>query len=170
MLELVCSGLFTILGVFIGWFLNQFSTARQSRPRLCFSLCNTPKSELIEKELRTKTSDSDYGIEIYNVGQTPFILNYFELCHKKDLLVDCRPSEQDRRILPYQSITYTLMEQGSESLEWHCKEKDFSYCKVIAYSIDGKRVTGKLEIPLIQLRASFARELDSGAYIVGKRA
>ena len=66
-------------------------------------------------------------------------------------------------------MTYTLMEQESESLEWHCKQLDFSYCKVIAYSIDGKRVTGKLDVPLIQIRASVAREMASGANIVGKR-
>jgi len=167
---MVCNGLFTLLGVIIGWFLNQVSTAQQSRPRLCFSLCNTPENELTEKELRTKTSDSEYGIEIYNVGQSPFILDYFELCYKKELLVDYRPSERDRLILPYQSLTYTLMEQESESLEWHCREKNFSSCDVIAYSMDGKRVTGKLEVLLIQLRASVARELDSGSHIVGKRA
>ena len=169
MFELICNGLFTLLGVFIGWFLNQVSSARQARPRLCFSLCNTSQDELIEKELRTKTSTSDYGIEIYNVGQTPFILDYFELCHKRKLVVDCRPSGEDSRILPYQSITDTLMEQESESLEWHCKQLDFSYCKVIAYSIDGKRVTGKLDVSLIQIRASVAREMASGANIVGKR-
>ena len=73
MFELICNGLFTLLGVFIGWFLNQVSSVRQARPRLCFCFCNTSKDELIEKELRTKTSASDYGIEIYNVGQSPFI-------------------------------------------------------------------------------------------------
>ena len=68
LISVVIGGAFTVLGVIIGWGLNEMSAARRLRPHLCFKLNSTPDTELVEEGLRTKTSSSEYCIEIYNVA------------------------------------------------------------------------------------------------------
>lgn len=69
-----------------------------SKPRLQFAITCTRPNKLDDKELRTKYSNSDYSIEIYNHGPTPFILERFTLVHKKGMLIECPVSEEDKTI------------------------------------------------------------------------
>lgn len=154
MTTILFGGLFTLLGVIIGWGLNELSAVLRSKPKLSFQMVGTPDSEFVERELRTKTSSSKYGIEIFNVGQMPFVIKSFALYDNNRLLVDCYIDEQSRVILPYHNIVYTLMEQEADSLLYHCKKSHFDTCKVIAYNLSGKCTKGQLEVPLISLRAS----------------
>ena len=66
-IPVIFGGFFTILGVIIGWGLNEVSAIRRAKPKLCFKLNSTPDSELVEAELRTKTSASEYSIDIYSL-------------------------------------------------------------------------------------------------------
>lgn len=143
----------TVIGTVLGCGLTYFMTAWRERPKLCFSMVSTPDSELIEKELRTKTSLSENGIEIYNVGGKPFILESFSLLHKGKLLVDCRFWDGAKIIPPYQSVVYTLDEQESDALQWHYNQNLFESCDVVACSIDKKELKGSLETPIFALRA-----------------
>ena len=114
--------------------------------------------ELTEKEYRVKTSPSEHGIEIFNMGEKPFVLENFEICYKKKLLVDCHMPEENRIILPYHNAIYTLSEQEADALQWHCQKEKFEECKVIAHSVDGKKAKGKLSVPLFAIRASIRTE------------
>lgn len=90
MIELISAGI-GVIGVVIGWGLNELTTTFRERPKLCFQMVSTPDDELTEKEYRVKESPSEHGIEIFNVGEKPF---YFgELC---DL-----PQEETISGLPY---------------------------------------------------------------------
>lgn len=99
-IPVIFGGFFTILGVIIGWGLNEVSATRRARPKLYFRLNSTPDIELVEAELRTKTSASEYSIAIYNVGQSPVIIESFDMCWRKQLLIQCFPSSEDATILP----------------------------------------------------------------------
>ena len=154
-MELVIALVGAIIGAFVGWFLNEWSTSRRERPKLCFHMTGTPENELIEKEYRTKTSASEYAIEVFNVGKNAFILDRFSLCYNGKTLVNCFIDDAKRVILPNDSIVYTLMEQDADALQYHCNQYHFGECDIIAYSVDGKKVKGKLEVPLFALRASF---------------
>lgn len=156
--SLMISGVFSILCVVAGWWLNEASTKRREKPKLCFNMTGTPDDELQSKETRTKTSNSDYGIEVYNIGSSPFIMERFSLYHKKKLLVECHFDEPDRAILPYKSIVYTLMEQQADALEYHCEEEKFDQCSVIAYDIEGKQFKCSLDVSRIALRVSLHPE------------
>ena len=81
-----------ILGVIIGWLLNELTTIFRGRPKLCFQMVATPENELTEKEYRVKESFSEHGIEIFNVGEKPFVLENFVICYKKKILIElyCR--------------------------------------------------------------------------------
>lgn len=151
--ELISAGI-GIAGVVIGWALNELTIVFRKRPKLCFQMVQTPDDELIEKERRVKNSPSEYGIEIFNIGENPFILENFEICYEQKLMVDCRISENDRIILPYHSTVYTLSEQEVDTLEWHCKREYFEKCQIMAHSVDSKAAKGVLEIPLLAIRAN----------------
>ena len=153
MIELISAGI-GVIGVVIGWGLNELTTTFRERPKLCFQMVSTPDDELTEKEYRIKESPSEHGIEIFNVGEKPFILESFVICHKKKLLVDCHIAESDRIILPFHNIIYTLSEQEANALEWHCQKEHFDKCQVIAYSVDQKKVKGILPVPLFAIRAN----------------
>lgn len=147
-----------LLGVIIGWMLNEFSTKRREKPKLCFNLISTPDTELTEKKLRTKTSFSDYSIEIYNIGQSPFILESIALVYEKEILVDCPIDGQDNTIMPYKRLLYTLMEQDANALEHHCRKERFKHCTVCAYDIEGTCYKAKLDVAWIYFRTKFSPE------------
>lgn len=155
MIELVIALVGAIIGAFAGWFLNEWSTTRRERPKLCFQMTGTPEDELTEKEFRTKTSASEHGIEVFNIGKNAFILDHFSLYYKGKILVDCFMDEAKRVILPNERAVYTLMEQDADALQYHCNQHHFEECDVIAYSVDGKKAKGKLEVSLFALRANF---------------
>lgn len=154
LISVVIGGAFTVLGVIIGWGLNEVSAARRLKPHLCFKLNSTPDAELVEEGLRTKTSSSEYCIEIYNVGQTPVILESFELTSKGQLIIQCPLFGPDMVILPFQSKTFVLMQRDAEALEWHSKELGFKQCKVTAIAVDGKQISGNLDVSWVHMRAT----------------
>ena len=156
-----------LAGVVIGWLLNECSTRFRTRAKLCFKLTGTPDSEVIEKGLRTKTSPSEYSIETYNFGQSPFILDQFALYDKGKLVIDCHITEQERTILPYKSMVYTLMEQEANALMSHCKQRRFQTCQVTAFDVRGKKVSAKLDVSFIFLQATI---LDTHDNIVPPQA
>ncbi len=147
MIELISAGI-GIIGVVIGWGLNELTTTFRERPKLCFRMVSTPDDELIDKEYRVKESLSEHGIEIFNVGEKPFVLENFVICYKKKLLVDCHMPESDRIILPFYNVVYTLSEQEANTLEWYCQKEHFEECQVTAYSVDQKKAKGILSVPL----------------------
>ena len=58
-----------IIGVVVGWALNEITDSLHKKPKLCFRMVSTPTNELTDKEYRTKTSLSESGIEVFNIGE-----------------------------------------------------------------------------------------------------
>ncbi len=106
-----------IIGAFAAWFLNEWSISLREQPRLCFQMTDIPEDKLTEKELRTKTSASEYGIKVFNVGKNAFILDHFSLYYEGKNLVDCFMDEAKQVILPNENAIYTLMEQDADALQ-----------------------------------------------------
>lgn len=146
LISVVIGGAFTVLGVIIGWGLNEMSAARRLRPHLCFKLNSTPDTELVEEGLRTKTSSSEYCIEIYNVGQSPVIIESFDMCWRKQLLIQCFPSSEDATILPYHNISYVLTQQDADAIEWHCKRLGFKQCRIVATTVNGEEFKENIDV------------------------
>lgn len=152
MLEIIIA----IVSLVGGWFLNELSTSRREKPKLRFQMVYTPDDELSEKGLRTKSSPSEYGIEIFNLGEKPIAIESISLMNKNTTIADCFLSDDSRVIEPFHNLIYTLMEQEANALEWHCKNKYFEECDVIANCVDGKHIKSQLEVPLIAIRAKIA--------------
>ena len=113
----------------------------------------TPETELIDKEYRTKTSLSEHGIEIYNTGKNPFILESFELCYKNKLLVDCHIVENAKFLCPLKVSHIHLWNKRQMLYNTIAIKKKFETCDVTAYSVEGKKIKTKLWVPLFYIRA-----------------
>lgn len=129
-----------------------------SKPRLQFAITGTRPSELDDKELRTKYSNSDYSIEIYNLGPIPFILDRFTLVHKKGMLIECPVTEEDKTISQQKNMVHILQEQDADTLRWFCKRDRFNKCEVWAYDITGKRIKAKLDVSGITFQVQASTE------------
>lgn len=151
-IPVIFGGFFTILGVIIGWGLNEVSATRRAKPKLCFKLNSTPDSELVEAELRTKTSASEYCIDIYNVGQSPVIIESFDICWRKQLLIQCFPRGEDTTILPYHNISYVLTQQDADTIDWHCKRLGFKQCRIVAITVNGIKCEANIDMSWIHMR------------------
>lgn len=134
-----------MLGVVLGWGLNQLSHYLQNKPELAFIIDFNKEAEG-EAWQRVKTSPSEYMIEIINVGKVPVILEEICLYHEGHLLVDCFLDDDQRKILPNRSKYYKMMEQEKSALQSHCNKYLFSKCEVIAYCVNGTKINGSLDV------------------------
>jgi len=142
------------------WLADKIFGSCGNKTKLCLRLVSTAETELIEKAYRTKTSLSDYSIEIYNMGQKPYVIDHFSLSHKKGLRIDCFPDTEKNTIRPYEKIVYILMEQEANALEYHCKKTQLKNCKAHVYDITGKCHTVKLDVSSITFVMSL-RDIDA---------
>ena len=146
----------TLFGTVLGFILNYLQDSRNKKIKLCFSLQpSNMEEELIDKELRTKTSESGYCIQIYNIGQIPFLFEQISLRYKKSIITDCFNTDEQKAIMPYQGCYYKLSEQDYDAILHHCKKSNLKECKVIAYDVSGKKGKGKLELILPSIQADF---------------
>lgn len=186
-IDSLTSGLFgiigTIAGTVLGFVLTQLVSMYQNKPKLAFISVGTPNDELIEEELRTKTSLSEWSVRICNIGRTACILEKFYIVRKGCTLVECYDVCSDyNSIAPSNSILYSLMQQDADALQYnyseHYKKPHEIYlrimrllgnipvmrnwivdplfrqgeCKVIAYTVEGKRIYGRIDFPLLYIR------------------
>lgn len=149
MIKIILTGAFTIVGTILGWTLNGIRENFYRKVKLCFQIQITEnQNELTSLEHRTKTSESDFGLEIYNIGQTPIFINYIRLYYRKIIITDCFMT--GLKLMPYEKNTYNLMMQDYDAILYHRKKLKIKKCKVIAYDIAGKRVKGELDISWLQ--------------------
>lgn len=151
MVEIVIS----IISSVLGWFLNCIYEKRIKKVKLSYSLQQSANINDIDHELRTKYSPSDYEIQIYNIGDTPYILNQISLRYGKHTITDCIITEEDKTIMPHTSFKYRLNEQEYDAIKWNCKKANLKECKVVAYDVSGKKCIGKLDLILAYLQSRF---------------
>jgi len=110
------TGVFTLLGVILGQSFSRYN----NRTRLVFVPEGTPNCELVEKELRTKTSLSEWSVRIYNIGTSPYFPGSFYISYRGNVLVECYGiCTENKVILPSDSYIYTLMEQDASALQYN---------------------------------------------------
>ena len=138
MFQTIIGGVFGLFGVALGWLINILTERYLRKPKLCFDLQPTSnQDDLIPYEFRTKTSESGYGIEIYNIGKEPIFLSRVRLYYRNTIIVDCFTMNQC--IMPYEKIVYELTMQDISDIKYHCREHNINQCKIIAYDVSGKK-------------------------------
>jgi hypothetical protein len=151
----IISGFITpFLEKVLGFFINR----RSKKPKLLFKLVSTTPSELLEKRFRSSTSNSEYTIDVYNLGADPYILERFSLTHRRKLILDYFINDDDNTIQPYKHKKCILMEQDADALTWHQKNSKLKKCTVIAFDIQGKRHSTEMDIECLSFNSSFSPE------------
>ena len=135
------------------------------RPDYVCHLIGTCQDELSEKKLRTKTSPSDYGIELYNLSDETTIIDYFDVYHNKQLIIGNCEFDDKQSIAPNQKLTYTFMEQDADALCWHCEQECFTKCIMCFHTVNGRTIKTNLDISAIALQIVVRKSIFSS--IVG---
>lgn len=149
MINAIISVCGTIFGTILGWTLNCLHTSWMNKSKLCFSLQPaTNVDENIYSESKTKYSHSGYQIEVYNIGNIPFVLDQFSLHYKEKIIVDCFITEENKTLFPYKNYIYQLSMQEYDVILRYCKKENLEKCKVVSYDIDKKKVKSNLDLLL----------------------
>lgn len=125
---------------------------RPKKVKLNYSLQAATDINETEPSLRTKYSESDYCLQIYNTSNTPYILKYVSLRDGKHIITDCILSEEIT-LRPYEKYVYRFNEQEYDAIRWNCEKSNLKNCKAIAYDINNKKSTGKLDLVLPYLQS-----------------
>lgn len=145
----------TLVGAVIGSVLTHHYDKQSRKVKLCFTLKHSGNEDRDKTEHRIKTSPSDYCITVYNLGQTPFIIEQISLRHKKiGVITDCIIPE-GKTLMPYESFSYQLNEQEYDSIRYHCKQSDIKKCNIAVYDVGGKACKGELDLFLPHMQSDF---------------
>lgn len=141
----------TIGGVIIGFILNVAKDYYMQRPRLFYSL-NIAMSE-IEPEYRTKTSPSNFIIEICNYGEKPVLLNNISLYTNDGKIIVDALIVECTKILPYEKYDCCLAHQDYMAIQRYCDKSKQNSCKVIACTVNNQRIKGFLDLFMLTIRS-----------------
>lgn len=151
----------SIIGVIVGWLLNRRSHKKDEQPKLCFKMASVIEDDDLEPpNLKTKTSPSEFEIEIYNTGKNPVILEMFNISYKGKRIVDCFMDYNNQTIFPYQSVRYRLSMQDEQAITRCCKDYHFEQCEIAAETISGEKIKSTLSTPIIAIRASMSPTVE----------
>lgn len=142
-----------LAGAIIGSELTHYFDKQDKKIKLCFSIQPSDEGNETEPEYRTKTSYSDYCIVIYNIGQTPVVLERISLRHKK-IITDCIIPNVIT-LMPYKSYTYQLTEQEYNAILFYCKHFQIKKCRVIAYDVGERSYRSELDLFLPHMQCDF---------------
>lgn len=146
----ILSGVFAIGGIIIGFILNIIKDYYMQRPQLFYSLISVLSE--IEPEYRTKTSPSDYEIEIYNCGVKPVLLNYIALYTNDNKIIADVLLVESTRILPYEKYSCCLAHQDYMAIQRYCDKSKQNSCKVVVRTVDNHRIEGFLDLFMFTIR------------------
>lgn len=126
------------------------------RPQLYFNIDGYPNETPFEQ--RTDTSDSDFVLEIANVGKKIAILTdgisiYTQKgfrCKIGYLVCNCLLADDEKIIKPGEKMSHVLDMQDYDALKFHYAKTKNNCYKVIAEQIgDGKDLKGNLDTSII---------------------
>lgn len=135
---MMMSGVFGLIGVLLGWGLNQLTRYFDHRPKLEYVF-------VYDSEMSENSAYSGYIIEIINTGKSLVILRDIKLFYKGKDIICCVPYADQRKIAPNESKYYKMTKYDIVKLKKKLKN-NWGRFDVIANCIDGKRIHGKLDI------------------------
>ena len=140
-----------LVGVIVGFVLNMARDWWYNRNRLYYSLKAEEPYEDWEPEKARKYDPSGYILEVYNCGKNPVIIDNVSL-RWENSIIDSLESETVT-ILPYHSHEIILAEQDYGAIRrWGELAPNLEEVDVVAHTVSGNRVKGKLNLGLIKLQ------------------
>lgn len=151
----IISVLGVLSGTILGWTLNCLYDKRARKVKLCYSLQTVAtNNERSDESPKNKYSESGYCIQIYNVGQTPYMLENISLRYKNSIIQDLDIID-NKVVMPYEIYTYSLSMQEYDSIIYHCKKSNLKKCKVFTYDVSNKKCVGFLDLSFPYIQCHF---------------
>lgn len=144
------SGLLTLSGVLVGFVLNVLKDHFSNKPKLSFCFEHSLGELWEEPWKRTKTSESDFLIDIYNCGHVPVVIKEVGLYYKNKILVDMFPPDY-LEVMPYKVVKVRMNAQEYDSLQYHRNKSKIKICQAVAIDIQDNEIKGKLDLALISI-------------------
>ena len=143
------SGVYTVIGVIVGFGLTSLKDHYDKKPRLYYSLDAKRMPDDWDYALTTKTGESGFVLSIFNIGSAPVILNALSIGIKGNTVADIIIGY--RTVMPYEQYEHILEKQDYEAIQHWCHKPNADMFQVTAYTVSDKKINGKLDISLIAM-------------------
>lgn len=154
----VASSAISIISVVIGAFLGHFLSNRDKKPKISIVVTYSNGEDVTPIENRTKYSDTEFCIELFNLGSRPIVLDEFIL-KNKNKMVPCTLVGKERIVAPFQSVSYNLNQQELDNIIHWKKVYGTSKCKIIMCMINGEKLKQKMDLSLFNLGLPYDGEM-----------
>ena len=143
------SGVYSILGVIVGFGLTLLKDYYDKKPRLYYSIQPELMPDDWNYTLATKTGKSGFALNIFNIGSAPVFLDALRVSIKGKIVADIIIGYQ--KLMPYEQYKHTLEMQDYEAIRHWCHKTNVDMFQVTACTASGKKINGKLDITLIAM-------------------
>ena len=147
-LNQISPGIYSLLGVFVGFGLNFWMNCYYNRYRLCFLLKAVTMEAEWDYTRALKTEPSGFTVVIYNYGKNPVMISAGSIVRGNKSIDGLVP--ETVTVLPYQTCECILAKQDYGALrEWVAEDRKLNIVDFVAITVEGKEFKGKLDITAI---------------------
>jgi len=145
------SGIYSLLGVLLGFGLNLFKDWLVTRNKLVYVFQIDNSYEKLDLNHVDKFGPSGYIIEMYNCGKNPLLINGVAIANVNDNNFIDMPIKETIVILPFYKYNLELSKQDYETICWWYEKdnKTMDTVKIISSTLDGKEISQRVKIPFI---------------------
>lgn len=144
------SGVYSILGVIVGFGLTLLKDYYDKKPRLSYSIQSEWMPDDWNYALTTKTGKSGFVLNIFNMGSAPIFLDALRISIKGKIVADIIIGY--RKLMPYEQYEHSLEKQDYEAIQHWCFESDAEMFQITAYTVSGKKICSKLDVAWLAMQ------------------
>ena len=144
------SGFYSILGVIVGFGLTLLKDYYNKKPRLYYSIQPERMSDDWDYSLTTKTGESGFVLNIFNMGSAPIFLDALRISVKGKIVADIIIGY--RKLMPYEQYEHSLEKQDYEAIQHWCLESDAEMFQITAHTVSGKKICSELDVALLAMQ------------------
>lgn len=149
------SGVYSILGVIVGFGLTLLKDYYDKKPRLSYSIQPERMPDDWNYSLTTKTSKSGFVLNIFNIGSAPIFLDALRISVKGKIVADIIIGYQ--KLMPYEQYEHSLEKQDYEAIQHWCHESDAEMFQITAHTVSDKKIYGELNVACLAMQKRVLR-------------
>ncbi|MGP2526686.1 hypothetical protein ACTUHY_01725 [Acidaminococcus sp. LBK-2] len=145
------SGIYSLLGVLLGFGLNLFKDWLVTRNKLLYVFQIDHSYGKLDFSHVDKSGPSGYIVEMYNCGKNSLLINSVTISNINDNNFIDIPIRETIVILPFHKYDLELCKQDYDTICWWYEKgnKKINIVKIISFTLDGKEISQKVKFPFI---------------------
>lgn len=152
------SGVYSILGVIVGFGLTLLKDYHDKKPRLYYSIQPELMPDDWNYALTTKTGKSGFMLNIFNIGSAPVFLDALRVSIKGKIVADIIIGYQ--KLMPYEQYEHSLEKQDYEAI-WHwCHKSESGMLQITAHTVSGKKICGNLDVAWLAMQKHWRQSAE----------